>query len=53
MSEYYKGTKGSAWNYGGGNWKLSRSKIDLYLECPWLGSLSGGDRALKRLWLHV
>lgn len=22
------------WNYGGPNWKLSRSKIDLFLECP-------------------
>ncbi|MBI5420742.1 MAG: PD-(D/E)XK nuclease family protein [Parcubacteria group bacterium] len=34
MSEYYKANRGSAWNYGGGNWKLSRSKIDLFLECP-------------------
>jgi hypothetical protein len=34
MSEYYKGNRGKAWNYGGGNWKLSRSKIDLFLECP-------------------
>ncbi len=25
--------RGSAWNYGGGNWKLSRSKIDLFTEC--------------------
>ncbi len=22
------------WNYGGTKWKLSRSKIDLFLECP-------------------
>ncbi len=22
------------WNYGGKNWRLSRSKIDLFLECP-------------------
>lgn len=22
------------WNYGGPNWKLSRSKIDLFTECP-------------------
>lgn len=22
------------WNYGGPNWKLSRSKIDLFVECP-------------------
>jgi hypothetical protein len=34
MSEYYKPNRGSAWNYGGNNWKLSRSKIDLFLECP-------------------
>ncbi|MFA5932006.1 MAG: PD-(D/E)XK nuclease family protein [Candidatus Paceibacterota bacterium] len=34
MSEYYKPNRGRAWNYGGGNWKLSRSKIDLFLECP-------------------
>lgn len=34
MSEYYKANRGSAWNYGGNNWKLSRSKIDLFSECP-------------------
>jgi hypothetical protein len=34
MSEYYKTNRGSAWNYGGKQWKLSRSKIDLFLECP-------------------
>jgi len=34
MSEYYKPNRGEAWNYGGNNWKLSRSKIDLFLECP-------------------
>jgi CRISPR/Cas system-associated exonuclease Cas4 (RecB family) len=34
MSEYYKPNRGAAWNYGGENWKLSRSKIDLFLECP-------------------
>lgn len=34
MSEYYKANRGSAWNYGGANWKLSRSKIDLFMECP-------------------
>lgn len=22
------------WNYGGNNWKLSRSKIDLFVNCP-------------------
>lgn len=34
MSEYYKSNRGPAWNYGGKQWKLSRSKIDLFLECP-------------------
>lgn len=34
MSEYYKPNRGPAWNYRGNNWKLSRSKIDLFLECP-------------------
>lgn len=34
MSEYYKPNRGAAWNYGGSSWKLSRSKIDLFLECP-------------------
>lgn len=34
MSEYYKTNRGPAWNYGGKQWKLSRSKIDLFLECP-------------------
>jgi len=23
-----------SWNYGGKNWKLSRSKIDLFIDCP-------------------
>ena len=34
MSEYYKPHRKPDWNYGGPNWKLSRSKIDLFLECP-------------------
>src|SRR3989344_2820327 len=34
MSEYYKANREASWNYGGKNWKLSRSKIDLFLECP-------------------
>ena len=34
MSEYYSAKRGNAWNYGGSNWKLSRSKIDLFLSCP-------------------
>ena len=34
MSQYYKPDRGSRWNYGGESWKLSRSKISLFLECP-------------------
>ena len=34
MSEYYKPHRKTDWNFGGPNWKLSRSKIDLFLECP-------------------
>jgi len=34
MSQYYNSQRGGSWNYGGRNWKLSRSKIDLYKECP-------------------
>ncbi|RMD51168.1 hypothetical protein D6827_02725 [Candidatus Parcubacteria bacterium] len=34
MSQFYNPHRGSDWNYGGRNWKLSRSKIDLFLECP-------------------
>lgn len=26
--------RSSDWNYGGSKWKLSRSKIDLFMECP-------------------
>lgn len=33
MSEYYNPSRGEAWNFGGEKWKLSRSKIDLFLEC--------------------
>ena len=33
MAEYNP-NRGPSWNYGGKNWKLSRSKIDLFLECP-------------------
>jgi len=33
MSEYYNPNRDASWNYGGKNWKLSRSKIDLFLEC--------------------
>jgi len=34
MSEYYQPNRKADWNYGGNNWKLSRSKIDLFIECP-------------------
>lgn len=33
MSQFYNPNRGAAWNYGGKNWKLSRSKIDLFQEC--------------------
>ncbi len=34
MSKYYNPQRRADWNYGGKNWRLSRSKIDLFLECP-------------------
>ena len=34
MSEYYNPNRMESWNYGGKNWKLSRSKIDLFSSCP-------------------
>lgn len=34
MSQFYNPRRGASWNYGGGNWKLSRSKIDLFVSCP-------------------
>ncbi|MAZ67699.1 hypothetical protein CL652_02945 [bacterium] len=34
MSQYYKPNRNSGWNYGGPRWRLSRSKIDLFVECP-------------------
>lgn len=34
MAGYYNPKRSSDWNYGGKNWKLSRSKIDLFQECP-------------------
>lgn len=33
MSQYYKPNRNPDWNYGGKNFRLSRSKIDLFLEC--------------------
>jgi CRISPR/Cas system-associated exonuclease Cas4 (RecB family) len=37
MSTYtkqYNPDRSPDWNYGGAKWRLSRSKIDLFLECP-------------------
>jgi len=38
MSEYYKIPRGANWNFDPkgrkNNWKLSRSKLDLFIECP-------------------
>ncbi len=34
MSQFYKPHRNPNWNYGGESWRLSRSKIDLFLDCP-------------------
>lgn len=37
MAEYtykYNPNRAADWNYGGAKWKLSRSKIDFFFECP-------------------
>jgi CRISPR/Cas system-associated exonuclease Cas4 (RecB family) len=37
MADYvkrYNPDRSSDWNFGGPKWKLSRSKIDLFIECP-------------------
>lgn len=37
MAEYiskYNPNRSADWNYGGAKWRLSRSKIDFFLECP-------------------
>ena len=34
MSGYYKPDRKPDWNYGGNKWRLSRSKIGLFQECP-------------------
>lgn len=34
MSDFYSPDRGANWNYGGKNWRLSRSKISLFMECP-------------------
>ncbi|MSR71019.1 hypothetical protein EXS62_03215 [Candidatus Kaiserbacteria bacterium] len=33
MSQFYKPNRKPDWNYGGPKWRLSRSKIALFLEC--------------------
>lgn len=33
MSSFYKPNRNAKWNYGGPNWTLSRSKIDLFTNC--------------------
>jgi CRISPR/Cas system-associated exonuclease Cas4 (RecB family) len=33
MSQYYKPHRKPDWNYGGPRWRLSRSKIDLFMGC--------------------
>ncbi len=50
MAEYtkrYNPQRSADWNYGGSKWKLSRSKIDLFLECPrcfWVDNVQGIKR---------
>ncbi len=37
MAEFkkqYNPDRNAAWNYGGAKWRLSRSKIELFTECP-------------------
>ncbi len=38
MAEFFKekkpGIRSKDWNFGGSKWRLSRSKIDLFMECP-------------------
>lgn len=37
MAEFrktYNPNRSADWNFGGKNWKLSRSKIELFVECP-------------------
>ncbi len=34
MSSFYKPHRKPEWNYGGPKWRLSRSKIDLFVSCP-------------------
>ncbi len=34
FTKKYNPNRNSDWNYGGAKWRLSRSKIDLFIECP-------------------
>jgi len=34
MSQFYKPNRKPDYNYGGSKWRLSRSKIDLFAQCP-------------------
>ncbi len=37
MAEYikrYNPNRSAEWNYGGAKWRLSRSKLDFFIECP-------------------
>lgn len=34
MGGFYKPHRKPDWNYGGPRWRLSRSKIDLFVDCP-------------------
>ncbi len=34
MSEYYNASRGANYNFGGKNWKLSRSRLELFSNCP-------------------
>lgn len=34
FAKRYNPDRSADWNYGGAKWRLSRSKIDLFIECP-------------------
>ncbi len=34
FAKKYNPNRNADWNYGGTKWRLSRSKIDLFIECP-------------------
>jgi CRISPR/Cas system-associated exonuclease Cas4 (RecB family) len=43
----YNPHRNAQWNYGGAKWKLSRSKIDFFIECPrcfWVDNVLGTKR---------